>query len=253
MATWPCRKLLRLAAREPVALIFLLTAPSNSGRVRLISDIEDGRLIPANEDNQSITELLRSPRASSINGRPVLISFVIPSGAPMAPEMSAQALESSLFFRIMSRISLAPSVLDAFFARPPRSAGKTAPITASEITALTGTYVFGTGAADRIEITEKNGILIFTRLGKSARNLIHAGDLTFRPVGAASAKVHFSGAGENATLTVEDPGVMTGAWSGTVTYRRPIDDWAESVCAENTREYYAGKDTAIPVAQRPDF
>ena len=55
------------------------------------------------------------------------------------------------------------------------------------------------------------------------------------------------------TLTVEDPGVMSGAWSGTVTFRRPIDDWAESVCAENTREYYAGKDTAIPVAQRPDF
>ena len=55
------------------------------------------------------------------------------------------------------------------------------------------------------------------------------------------------------TLTVDDPGVMTGAWSGTVTFRRPIDDWAESVCAENTREYYAGKDTAIPVAQRPDF
>jgi hypothetical protein len=46
---------------------------------------------------------------------------------------------------------------------------------------------------------------------------------------------------------------MAGAWSGTVTYRRPIDDWAESVCAENTREYYAGKDTSIPVAQRPDF
>ena len=89
MVTWPCRKLLRLAAREPVALIFLLTAPSTRGRVRLISDIEDGRPIPENEDNHSITEVLRSPSASSTNGRPVVISFVIPSGAPMAPEMSA--------------------------------------------------------------------------------------------------------------------------------------------------------------------
>ncbi len=55
------------------------------------------------------------------------------------------------------------------------------------------------------------------------------------------------------TLSVEDPGMMTGSWSGTVTYRRPVDDWAESVCAENTHEYYAGKETSIPVAQKPDF
>jgi hypothetical protein len=87
-------------------------------------------------------------------------------------------------------------------------ASKTAPLAASEIAALTGTYVFGTGATDRIEITEKNGILIFTRLGKSARNLVHAGEHTFHPVGAAAARIHFSGGGENATLTVEDPDLI---------------------------------------------
>ena len=87
-------------------------------------------------------------------------------------------------------------------------AAKTAPISASELTVLTGTYIFGSGATDQVEISEKNGILIFTRLGKSARNLIHAGELTFHPVGTATAKVHFSGAGENATLTVEDPDLI---------------------------------------------
>lgn len=55
------------------------------------------------------------------------------------------------------------------------------------------------------------------------------------------------------TVTVEDPGMLNAPWSGTVTYRRPLLDWAESVCAENPREYYGGKDTAIPVANRPDF
>jgi len=55
------------------------------------------------------------------------------------------------------------------------------------------------------------------------------------------------------TVTVEDPGMLNGSWSGTVTYRRPLLDWAESVCAENPREYYAGRDTAIPHADKPDF
>jgi hypothetical protein len=55
------------------------------------------------------------------------------------------------------------------------------------------------------------------------------------------------------TVTVEDPGMLNAPWSGTVTYRRPLLDWAESVCAENTREYYANRDTTIPHADRPDF
>ena len=61
------------------------------------------------------------------------------------------------------------------------------------------------------------------------------------------------GKGLQLEITVEDPGVFTSSWSGTVTYRRPLGAWAEMVCAENTHEYYAGKDTAIPVAARPDF
>jgi len=54
-------------------------------------------------------------------------------------------------------------------------------------------------------------------------------------------------------VTIDDPGMLNGPWSGTVTYRRPLPDWAESVCAENTRESYAGRETAIPVATKPDF
>ncbi|HWN49066.1 MAG TPA: hypothetical protein VNO18_04435 [Xanthobacteraceae bacterium] len=42
-------------------------------------------------------------------------------------------------------------------------------------------------------------------------------------------------------------------WSATVTYRRALGEWPEFVCAENTHEYYAGKDTAVPRADKPDF
>jgi hypothetical protein len=54
-------------------------------------------------------------------------------------------------------------------------------------------------------------------------------------------------------LTIEDPQYYTGPWKALVTYRRLLDGWPESVCAENTREYYANKDTEVPVDDTPDF
>jgi hypothetical protein len=59
-------------------------------------------------------------------------------------------------------------------------------------------------------------------------------------------------------FTVEDEGVFTAPWSATTTYRpgfnsRGSAEWPEVVCAENTHEYYAGKDTAVPTADKPDF
>jgi hypothetical protein len=56
-------------------------------------------------------------------------------------------------------------------------------------------------------------------------------------------------------FTVEDDGVFTTPWTATITYRpaRTSDEWTEGVCAENPHEYYAGKDTAVPTADKPDF
>jgi len=54
-------------------------------------------------------------------------------------------------------------------------------------------------------------------------------------------------------FTVEDDGVFTMPWSATITCGRPLGEWREYVCAENPHEYYAGKDTAVPRAEKPDF
>ena len=54
-------------------------------------------------------------------------------------------------------------------------------------------------------------------------------------------------------ITVEDEGVFTTPWSAVVTYGRPLGQWLEHVCAENTFEYYNGKDSAVPTAAKPDF
>jgi hypothetical protein len=54
-------------------------------------------------------------------------------------------------------------------------------------------------------------------------------------------------------FTVEDPGVFTMPWTATITYGRGSEEWPETVCAENTHEYYNNKDSDVPTAQKPDF
>ena len=55
-------------------------------------------------------------------------------------------------------------------------------------------------------------------------------------------------------FTVEDEGVFTKPWSGVITYERPAMAWPENVCAENTFDFFAGKNDAfVPTTNKPDF
>jgi hypothetical protein len=54
-------------------------------------------------------------------------------------------------------------------------------------------------------------------------------------------------------LTVEDEGAFTTPWTATMTYIIDSNDWREVVCAENRHEYYYGKDSDVPRADKPDF
>jgi hypothetical protein len=36
-------------------------------------------------------------------------------------------------------------------------------------------------------------------------------------------------------------------------YRRGVGAWPEAACAENRNEYYAGKESDVPRADKPDF
>jgi hypothetical protein len=66
----------------------------------------------------------------------------------------------------------------------------------------------------------------------------------------------YKGKGLYLEFMVEDEGVFTTPWSAAIIYQRPLSplgQWPESVCAENRHEYYAGKDAAVPTADKPDF
>lgn len=80
-----------------------------------------------------------------------------------------------------------------------------APLEAAARAALPGTYRFGPGDADRIEIAEGRLGLTFERAGGSARPLFHRGDLAFSPAGAERVRIRFLlEKGRVAALAVED-------------------------------------------------
>jgi hypothetical protein len=55
-------------------------------------------------------------------------------------------------------------------------------------------------------------------------------------------------------FTVEDEGVFTMPWTATMTFRPGAESWREIVCAENQYELtIAGRDGAVPMANKPDF
>ena len=78
---------------------------------------------------------------------------------------------------------------------------KVEPISDEEKAALAGTYVFGRGATERIDITVDKGALMFQRTGMPfGRGLFHLGNRVFHPAGASAVRVQFSAT----ALTVRD-------------------------------------------------
>lgn len=80
-----------------------------------------------------------------------------------------------------------------------------APLTEEEALSLAGTYSFGAGHADRIEIAAARGMLTFTRAGTTGRGLVHLGDRAFHPAGARAVRIRFTGPMEEMLLSVYDP------------------------------------------------
>lgn len=71
---------------------------------------------------------------------------------------------------------------------------------------LIGTYAFGSGEAERLEIGENaQELLTLTPAGGVVRNLFHLGGRAFHPAGVPSVRIQFpDGDGEARTLTIHD-------------------------------------------------
>jgi hypothetical protein len=89
---------------------------------------------------------------------------------------------------------------------------KTEPLSDEEKAALAGSYVFGRGASDRIDITVDKGVVSFVRPGMPfGRPLNHVGDRTFFPAGASAVRIRFAASGGTTMLTVTDGEIVVSA------------------------------------------
>lgn len=123
-----------------------------------------------------------------------------------------------------------------------------------KVTPLSMVDIYGTPFSDRLHVIEKFHLVDnATARTFAARGEAENGRVAGDNGDGVELDPNDNGPGLQLEVTVEDPGMFTRTWSGTVTYRRPAAAWAEMVCAENIHEYYAGRETAIPIALKPDF
>ena len=95
--------------------------------------------------------------------------------------------------------------------------GASTPLTAEEAAKLVGTYVFGDGAAQQVEVDADMKMYVnskmyahppqlnWTRKGTMTRPLFHLGDHTFYPAGAPAVRIHFAQENDTTVMTVNDP------------------------------------------------
>src|SRR5258708_2363098 len=82
------------------------------------------------------------------------------------------------------------------------------PLPEADIARLPGTYVFRPVVNQQIEIPADKGLLTWTRKGTTGRGLVHLGDRTFHPMGAASVRIRFAEDPDGMVMTINDPDLV---------------------------------------------
>jgi len=106
---------------------------------------------------------------------------------------------------------VARSVFDFLQTLGDAGADPESPLSETERSHLLGTYIFGLGPNQQIDVTMehnpflKTDQLTWTRKGTMGRPLYHLGDRTFYPAGASSVRIRFAANDAGMVMTVSDP------------------------------------------------
>lgn len=83
------------------------------------------------------------------------------------------------------------------------------PLSDAEIAGIVGSYVFGMGANQRVEITADKGQLTWTRPGMFfGRGMVHLGQRTFYPIGAQAVRISFADYNGGMVMKIYDPDLV---------------------------------------------
>lgn len=77
-----------------------------------------------------------------------------------------------------------------------------APLSPADRDRLVGTYVYGPGADEQMDVLVQREMLVISRKGRSNRNLLHLGSFEFYPSGAEGVRIQF--AADAKTVTIRD-------------------------------------------------
>jgi len=112
--------------------------------------------------------------------------------------------------------------------------------------------MYGTPHSQALHVLERYRLLDY----EAAKQVEERGQRELTRFGADPGfrrNADYKGRGLQLEFTVEDDGVFTKPWSAAVSYRRPLGEWSEMVCAENPNGYFPGKHATVPTADKPDF
>jgi len=82
------------------------------------------------------------------------------------------------------------------------------PLADAEAETVKGTYIFGPGASQQIEVSVDKGQVTWTREGTMGRPLLHLGNRIFYPLGAPSVRIRFTTENSATLMTISDPDVI---------------------------------------------
>lgn len=88
------------------------------------------------------------------------------------------------------------------------------PLTDVEKTAISGTYSFGKGATEKLDVSVTKGQLSIQRPGGDKHRIHHLGSYAFYPAGAETVRIRFTLAeNKKRSLVIHDPDVVLSAFS----------------------------------------
>jgi hypothetical protein len=111
---------------------------------------------------------------------------------------------------------------------------------------------YGTPFTETLHLVERYRLLDYEATKEAIARDAKENFQYTNPDNGAPADPNYKGKGLQIHLTVEDKGAFTMPWTATVTLRRALGEWLELVCAENIK-WYPETDSAVPVANKPDF
>jgi hypothetical protein len=112
--------------------------------------------------------------------------------------------------------------------------------------------MYGTPHSEALHVVERYRLLDY-EAAREAQERGQRGLTRFGRDPGLAPDPAYNGKGLQLEFTVDDAGVFTKPWSGSISYRRPLGEWPEMACAENPDGAMPGQHTALPIAAKPDF